>query len=258
MAETDRNPAAKPLEEGDIFFLYRPKVEEENPEGEEDVQRFYMVLRPKGGHLHRLLVVGRKRLPDPNRADRERFWGFVEKVAAEVRPIAEELKEQHYSTKTRGERQVPAARPAGEGVYRIVRHGRATHLIYALELPKRTGEVQDELNIEEEASYVLSVKNPLQGRPDSPSDRGTEDVHYPPDLQSVFRNRRFSEADPIRLLDYEGAQFLLVAAGEDAEEELGVELHPQDETPDTADIFRELRLERSRHPTAPLFEGYWQ
>jgi ribosomal protein S6 len=258
MVETNRNPTAITLEEGDIFFLYRPKVEEENPKGEEDVQRFYMVLRPKGGHLHRLMVIGRKRLPDPNRAGRERFWGFVEQAAAEARPIAEELKEQRYSTKTRGERRVPAARPAGEGVYRIVRHGRATHLIYALELPKRTGEVQDELNIEEEASYVLSVKNPMQSRPDSGTERGAQDVRYPPDLQSVFRDRRFSEADPVRLLDYEGAEFLLVAAGEDAEEETGVKLHPQDETPDTADIFRELRLERSRHPAAPLFKGYWQ
>jgi hypothetical protein len=38
-----------PLEEGDIFFFYRPRVEEEHPEGLGDVQRFGLVLRPRGG-----------------------------------------------------------------------------------------------------------------------------------------------------------------------------------------------------------------
>ena len=52
------------LERGDIFFLYRPRVEEEHPSSLADVQRFFIVLRPEGGKKLRLLAVGRKRLPD--------------------------------------------------------------------------------------------------------------------------------------------------------------------------------------------------
>jgi hypothetical protein len=61
------------LEQGNIYFLYRPKVrpkgEDEGEKGEataediDDVQNFYLVLKPQGGPF-RLINVGRKRLPD--------------------------------------------------------------------------------------------------------------------------------------------------------------------------------------------------
>lgn len=38
----------------------------------DDVQRFYMVLAPHGRSFFRLLVIGRKRLPDVD--DHERNW----------------------------------------------------------------------------------------------------------------------------------------------------------------------------------------
>lgn len=60
--------------------------------------------------------------------------------------------ELRYETETRGERVRPEVRPAGEGIYRIVVHGNYNHLIYALELPKEPGPVQQELSIEPEAS----------------------------------------------------------------------------------------------------------
>lgn len=66
------------LENGDIFFLYRPRVEEEEPSGMGDVQRFHVVLRPAGQKRLRLLTVGRKRLPAVE--SHERNWGFVETV----------------------------------------------------------------------------------------------------------------------------------------------------------------------------------
>jgi hypothetical protein len=90
----------------------------------------------------------------------ERFWGFVDIVGQRPEKVERELEETRYETTKRGERVRPEARPAGEGVYRIVRHGNHNHLIYALELPAEPGPVQNELNIEPEASYIFSVKNP--------------------------------------------------------------------------------------------------
>ena len=45
----------------------------------EDVQRFYMVLKPEGRNGARLAVLGRKRLPQAE--EHERIWGFVDAVA---------------------------------------------------------------------------------------------------------------------------------------------------------------------------------
>ena len=55
--------------------------------------------------------------------------------------------------------------PAGEGVYVLTRTGKTMHLAYALELPEKPGPVQKQLNIEPEASFALSIKNPEKGSP---------------------------------------------------------------------------------------------
>lgn len=34
-------------ERGDIFFLYRPKVQNEKPQSIDEIQRMYIVLRPE-------------------------------------------------------------------------------------------------------------------------------------------------------------------------------------------------------------------
>jgi hypothetical protein len=65
---------AKILEQGDIFFLYRPRVDEDDPESHEDIRRFFIVLRPERNHPLRLLALGRERLPNITR--HERVWGF--------------------------------------------------------------------------------------------------------------------------------------------------------------------------------------
>jgi len=69
-----------------------------------------MVLSPEGDKHFRLMVLGRKRLPQPER--HERIWGFVDKLAKSGGEIEVEFREQHYATKTRGERILPAVRPA--------------------------------------------------------------------------------------------------------------------------------------------------
>ena len=150
-----KDDGAQILERGDIYFIYRPKVEEEHPQGLEDVERFYMVLKPEDRKEFRLAVVGRKRLPDIE--DHERNWGFVETIAGSAEQVEREFQAADYETKTRGERHLPAARPAGEGVYAFVQAGRNMHLVYDLELPEKPGKVQEELNILPQASFVLSI-----------------------------------------------------------------------------------------------------
>ena len=242
-------------EQGDIYFLYRPKVDVDEAKGFEDVQRLHLVLRPQGAKRLRLLTIGRKRLPDVER--HERTWGFVDAVASSAGEIEEKLQGGAYRTKTRGERFEPPVRPAGEGIYAIVRERNKTYLAYELELPEHPGAVQKELRIPPQASFVLSIKNPEKPAPPGAGLKNEQKAEYPKELEKEFRGRRFATEDE-HLLDYEGAEFVLVGARLDPERELAIELDSDRETPDTADVFRQLRLARSRQPTEPLFSGVWR
>jgi hypothetical protein len=253
------NGKVEMLERGDVYFFYRPKIQEENPESVSDIQRFYMVLSPEDKQRFRMTIIGQKQLPDPSQKGRERYWGFVDMVRKSPESIHSELEEQTYKTKTRGERHTPAARPAGEGVYRIIRHDGHTHLAYALELPKpkKEGEVQEALDIERDASYIISVKNPERGSPLYAGLSEERQAHYPQNLREQFRGRKFADVDPPEFLNHEGTEFVLVAAAEDVKEELGFEMQTDDENASKAGIFNDLRADREAHPTKPLFEGEW-
>ncbi len=245
------------IEYGNIYFLYRPKVGAEKVESLEDVQRVYVVLSPHGKKRYRLLVMGRKRLPEI-RDGGERYWGFVSRVEDSAINLREEFEAESYETKTRGRREVPPARPAGEGVYALVEHGGHTHLAYALELPKEPDEVQKELNIAPEASFVVSVKNPDKPSPPSAGLGKRQKARYPRSLMEKFRGRRFIEIEPPDYLDYEGAELMMIGAREDAERELEIDLEARDEDVNSAEMFSDLRIRKSQHPIEPLFEGRWQ
>lgn len=245
------------LERGNVYFLYRPRVEEEEVGDLDDVQRTYMALDPHGGTAMRRIVLGRKRLPDI-RDGGGKTWGFVDEVSRSGRRMGEGLGEETYETKTRGERHLPAARPAAEGVYAIVRHDDHTHLAYALELPEEPGDVQRDLQIDAEGSFILSVKNPDKPSPSYAGLQSGQKADYPKRLQERFEGRRFIPADPPDLLDHEGAELLLVGADEDVEEELGIRLRPQDEDEEHAEILRRLRLSKKEHPREPLLRGEWR
>jgi hypothetical protein len=245
------------LERGNIYFVYRPKVEHATAAGLEDVQRFFVILSPFDKARYRLLVIGRKRLP-AIADDQERTWAFVQKVASEPEDIEDELDRLTYSTATRGERHLPPARPAGEGVYALARHEDHTHLAFALELPERPGEVQRDLNIPQEGNYIITVKNPDLDAPRGLGLPEEDRAELPQRLRERFRGRRFIPVDPPDFLDREGAELVLIGADENVFEELGVRLDPQHETIETAELFNDLRMERTAHPLRPLFEGRWQ
>ena len=174
------------LERGNVYFLFRPKIAEESPEKLEDVQRMFLVLSPEGLQLYRLLVIGRKQLPEPEQSGREKNWGFVEMVSKDPESIENRFDPQTYATKTRGERHLGAVRPVGEAVYRIVRYNGHTHFAYALELPKRTGEAQATFNLGEQASYIINIKNPKKGSPLGKGLSEEQQVQLPRRLQTYF------------------------------------------------------------------------
>jgi hypothetical protein len=238
------------LERGDIFFLFRPAVGVDNPSRLTDVQRFFIVLKPDGRKVFRLLVVGRKRLPEARA--HERFWGFVDRVERSADALATGLRAFDYPTETRGRRHEPAVRPAGEGAYAIALLDGQMHLSYVLEQPRQPADVQRAFRIAPEASFALSIKNPEASSPPGLGLGARERTEFPEELQQQFRDRRFEREDA-RLLDYAGAEFILVGARNDPQRAYGTTLGN-----DHADVFRELHLAKSQHPVKPLFEGQWQ
>ena len=96
----------KVLERGDIYFVYRPKVEGQSVERLEDVQRLYMILSPHGKKRYRLIILGQKKLPEIGDSG-QKYWGFVEKVNRKAKKVEDELEQKTYRTKPRGERIQP-------------------------------------------------------------------------------------------------------------------------------------------------------
>src|SRR5260370_35135387 len=80
--------AASLLERGNIYFAYRPRVQAQTAHGFDDVQRFYVVLSPRGKASYRLIVIGQKKLPAvTGRGDRV-AWGVA--GGGRSRPAARE------------------------------------------------------------------------------------------------------------------------------------------------------------------------
>jgi hypothetical protein len=244
---------SKVLETGDLFFFYRPRVDAEAVRSLDDVQRFFLVMKPDGVSRFRRIVVGPKRLPDPE--GHERFWAFVAEVAESPEDLRDDIERATYETKTRGVRIQPEARPAGEGRYALVDHDGHTHLAYVLELPREPGAAQDVLGIEREASYVIAVRNPDAPAPPGAGLDPQQRARYPEELKERFRGRRFAPVEVPELLDHEGAEIVLIGAAEDVRGELGIELDAEDERVGEADIFDELRIAPGQLPTEPLERG---
>ena len=251
-----REDAGNVLERGDLFFFYRPDVDEEAPRGLLDVHRFHLVLRPERGDVVRLITIGRKTLPGSGQGGAN-HWAFVDRVFAGAGELKEALGPIDYETETTGERHLPEARPAGEGVYALARHGRDSVLAYALELPEEPGEVQVAFGIEKQGRFVVSIKNP---ETESPAGLGLDDgqkAELPDELRAMFGARKWHPADPPAFLDHQGVELILIGGRITPEEDLGIELDPQPEDEEKAEVFGDLGLEKSDRTIRPLFEGEW-
>src|SRR5919206_2171654 len=140
---------AEILEQGDIYFFYRPKKSAEEVKGIEDVRRFFMVTAPeqeennnnnnnssKKNQLYRLFVIGKKSLPEIRKSEArssERYWARVGGIFEDKNDLTKELFSDEF-------RKGDAARPVGEGKYAIiiVKHhqNQNAELAYILEIPK--------------------------------------------------------------------------------------------------------------------------
>src|ERR671910_192852 len=248
---------SKIIEQGDIFFFYRPKVDTEEVKGIKDVQRFYMVTSPEDNNKYRLFLVGQKQLPEileGKSTSEEKNWALNILTTSNPNDIQNELMPAEYTTETRGKRRLAAATPTGEGKYTIIKHGNHTELAYILELPEIPGPTQREFEIKKEASYIISVKNPDVKVPGfAASEKNPE---YPKALKEKFGDKRWINVEDPGLLNYENTQLLLIGARKkDVEEELGVDIDEEKETERSADLFKELKLRKEQVPLKPLLKG---
>jgi len=260
--EGEEKKTSKVLERGHIYFFYRPKIEVEEAEGPEDIARLFILLAPKEKEsLNRLIIMGKKKMPEVS--THERYFAFVSKVTKDMDEIRKQLGPSTYETKTRGERHVPACRPAGEGYYGIVEHGPHTHLAFVLELPKEIGEVQKAMNIEEEGSYVVMVKNPEV--PSSTFFHGAKQASFPKHLQEKFEGRKFNSINPPDFLDHEDAELIIIAASENIAQEFGttgIQLEEEEKVDvkrlKDDQVFSDLHLSKKQFPPQPLITGEWK
>jgi hypothetical protein len=186
-------------------------------------------MHPNERVTYRRLVIGNKRMPDI--VSHERFWAYVDRVAATPEPIVQDLRAQRDATKLHGWRLVEPPRPVGRGVYAVADHDEHAHLAYRLEPPRVPGVVQRDLRIASEASYVVAVAHP------GPDERA----------------RRF---EPLTVADLEtiGTEVELIAASAEVYAKLSIELDIARETERTAEMFTELALDRRAHALEPLLE----
>jgi hypothetical protein len=205
---------------------------------------------------YRLFVVGKKRLPDSEaggggkgKGRKQTFWATAAAVGDDLQSLERGLGEKTYETKTRGmfrffcfsqihklrystgTRHQEPARLAARGAYAIVNNEadvpsrRTTHFGYYISHPEEMGEVQETLGIKKAAAYVMQVKNPLA--PATIPGMHTKGAPYPEGiLKDVFgkgeRGResyglRFTGCEVPELLDYKGAEVILIATKEGEE-----------------------------------------
>ncbi len=250
---TQRRTNVNVTERGDLFFLYRPYEDRYEPGGLLDIRRFYMVLHPQGQERFRLIAIGKKKLPGFDDSV-QRHWGFLDGVFRTPEELRQAAAGIPLFIGSNGEN----LRPAGEGVYALVLHGNHTHLAYVLELPLIPGEVQEAFNIKPEGRFVIAVKNPEATSPAGVGLEVERQPDFPRELSARFGDRRWVSVDPPDFLDYEGAELVLIGGRDDLGEDLGIGLtaHPEDE--ETAQIFSELHMEKSKRTTKPLLEGVWE
>lgn len=179
------------LERGDISFFWRPAVQPADgpPLVSPGVQSFFLVLSTSDGK-HRRLRVGKKRMPSRSG---ERLWARVERVGSFRRVVGAQLEDERYTTKTRGERFQPGARPIAQGSYEIVRHDDHFHLSYRVDSTE-PDEVPDEVRVPEAGDSIVLFKRT-------------------PPARAVWT----TAGSPAQLRE-EGAQLVLVGADDDLDQ----------------------------------------
>lgn len=252
------------LEKGILYFVYRGRVNIDDPKEVQDIARSYIVLRPlpHGAKLGdgpigddkncRLIAVPKKTLP---LTGNDKWTAFVEKANVSFKDLKDGfLQSSDYETSTQGTQHTPAVSPAAEGVYAITTTGRETHLAYIITVPSPLGEVQHDLGIQEKGSFITSVKNPKAPGP-SNADLGS-DPGYSSELQNEFRSLRWAPLKPDHL-NYESCQFLMIGEGKNGMEK-ATEAQKDDTKNDKMEPQEELeKLEGEDEIRVEHLKGKW-
>ena len=272
----------KTLEQGDIFFFYRPKVSSKEIKSIDDVRRFYMVLCPedeqkivnntnndtntKEKKIYRLFIIGKKSLPEIRKTEArssERYWAQVGGIFYDSKKLGEDLTAEEF-------RKGDAARPVGEGKYAIIEHQNHTELAFILEMQEEIGEAQKELGIQKEATYIITVINPNKPVPEGYRTAEAEHPKYPEDIKKYLNNiqdKFISLSQNLNLINYQNAQVVLIGAREGKDiikQEIGLDIETEDEGGDkenispSADIFTKLKIRKEQVPIKPIIEGKFQ
>ena len=270
----------KTLEQGDIFFFYRPKVSSQEIKSIDDVRRFYMVLCPedeqkiiddinndtntnaKKKKIYRLLIIGKKSLPEIRRTEArssERFWAQVGGIFYDSKKLGEDLTAEEF-------RKGDAARPVGEGKYAIIEHQNHTELAFILEMPQEIGEAQKELGIQKEASYIITVINPEKPVSEGYTTAEAEPPKYPKDVQNYLtktEGKFIPLSQNLTLINYQNAQIILIGAREGKDvikQEIGLDIETEEgkENLFSSDIFTKLKIRKEQVPIKPIIEGKFQ
>ncbi|KAF1916380.1 hypothetical protein BDU57DRAFT_538689 [Ampelomyces quisqualis] len=206
------------LEKGLVYFFTRSRVGIDDADSVGDLQRTFFVLRPlpNGAKLgdgaipdmknNRLFALPKKTFP---KSHNDRFMAFVEKANTTIQDLKDNFfKGSHYETKTQGTRRVDPVTPVAEGVYAITRtEDRTTHLVYSTTIPSDLGEIQEDLGIKDQGSFIISVKNPERSGPASAS--LPQKPEFSKEIIEEFRGLAWGEVKP-KYLDHEYCQILLI------------------------------------------------
>jgi hypothetical protein len=197
------------LNKGNIYFFYRPNIEHAEAHQLEDIQRFFMVLKPEKSDRYILIIIGKKHLP--KEGEEKSNFAFIEKIFKKTEDLSAAFKAQEYSTSARGKRKLAPARAVGEGQFALVHHEQHSHLIYQLRTPEKVGHVQEDFRLSAKGDYIISVKNPEQPSPSYAGLSPKEKAHYPKKLQERFGDKKFIPLNSEDFLNYEGAEFILTS-----------------------------------------------
>src|SRR5215203_1606670 len=268
----------KILEQGDIFFFYRPKVSSNEIKSIDDVRRFYMVLCPedeqkiidntnndtntKEKKVYRLFIIGKKSLPEIRKTEArssERFWAQVGGIFYDSKKLGEDLTAEEF-------RKGDAARPVGEGKYAIIEHQNHAELAFILEMPQEIGEAQKELGIQKEASYIITVINPYKPVSEGYTTAEAEPPKYPKDVQNYLtktEGKFIPLSQNLTLINYQNAQIILIGAREGKDvikQEIGLDIETEEgkENLFSSDIFTKLKIRKEQVPIKPIIEGKFQ
>lgn len=128
-----------------------------------------------------------------------------------------------------------------------------------MEIPDKPGEAQEELGIEKEASYIITVINPKSPAPEGfPS--AEEQPKYPDKVLKDFdKSENFvTLIMDTQMIDFPNAQIILIGAREGKDiikQDLGIDIDNDNKRKKDLDILNKLKTTFKNVPTKPLTEG---